>query len=175
MRYITNCTTLRSKQSRRRRQVRLPIEIKLNKEEQASIEFSNQLDEYRERQNKMQQALGNHEVIVVPSEKLAPLDLMPRIHILDDVNLNRSNIKKVKEEDNLSTIKLIKKSNVDFYQGINTLQLNTKYVKCKGPIPQSESFSIKKREYKYEPQKDEDDSVQTNEDLKHNDIGIPDH
>lgn len=92
-------------------------------------------------QKKMFDNFSNHEVLVMPSKNLPLLDNLPRVKIIDNINLNiRRKKPKIEETLNHISIKLVKKSSRDFMQGLT--ELKHEMVSKRYKYKQSESISV---------------------------------
>ena len=89
-----------------------------------TLKYQKELDDYKERHIKMQKDFGdNNEVLVIPSSQITPYDLIPRVNIME-YNFGGPLKEKTIEYGSLSTVKLLKKSKVDFIKGVTQISHN---------------------------------------------------
>lgn len=113
--------------------------------EKQAMEFNQKLGSFKEQQAQMYKSIGQNEVIVMPSLNLPPLDLIPRVEIIDNVNLNlRRRMPKIERNKEINMAKLLQKDSCTFMQGVT--QMNFEIMSARFPVEVSEAILSKYKE-----------------------------
>lgn len=108
--------------------------------ESEAVKLRERMKEFQKKMEVTRNVIGNNEVILMPSPSLPPLDMIPRVKLLENIE-----IKKLKRQNKAIKVEqtndaaLMRKKRKDFMIGVNSLCIEA--ISKKNPIEKSDSIA----------------------------------